>query len=115
MAFLAVSGERESEEIVGSSCYFVNPTTNLAEVAYMVAPEWQGAGLGKALQQRMAEHAQHHGVRGFKAEILRTNAPMIALAQRGGDNVHIAWNEDSCEIVTLFEKQLPAERPVPRV
>ena len=45
VAFLAVTGPRENEEVVGSACYFLNPTTNLAEVAFMVAPEWQGLGL----------------------------------------------------------------------
>ena len=50
VAFLAVTGPRENEVVVGSGCYFLNPTTNLAEVAFMVAPEWQGAGLGTALQ-----------------------------------------------------------------
>src|SRR4029453_3514060 len=33
--------------------YFLSPTTNLAEVAFMVAPEFQGAGLGTALQTRL--------------------------------------------------------------
>jgi len=106
VAFLAVAGEREQEEIVGSSCYFLNPTTNIAEVAYMVAQEWQGSGLGKALQQRMAEHARHRGVRGFKAEILRNNAPMIALAQRGGGNVNVTWNDDTCEVYSYFEESV---------
>jgi GNAT superfamily N-acetyltransferase len=50
---------------------FLNPTTNLAEVAFMVAPEWQGRGLGSALQRRLQEYASARGVRGFTAEIWR--------------------------------------------
>ena len=69
VAFLAVTGPRENEVVVGSGCYFLNPTTNLAEVAFMVAPEWQGAGLGTALQDRLQEYAVSRGVRGFVAEI----------------------------------------------
>ncbi len=102
VAFLAVAGERESEEIVGGSCYFVHHATNIAEVAYMVARDWQGAGLGSALQQRLKEHALRCGVRGFKSEILRANAPMIALAHRGGERVEVAWNEDLCEVTAYF-------------
>ena len=45
-------------KIVGQSCYFVDPSTNLAETAFMVHPDWQGTGLGAALQRRMAEHAR---------------------------------------------------------
>ena len=102
VAFLAVAGERENEVIVGSSCYYVDHSTNLAEAGFMVAEAWQGTGLGKALQQRMKEHALRCGVRGFKYEILRSNAPMIALAQRGGEQVRVAWNEDACEVYAYF-------------
>jgi RimJ/RimL family protein N-acetyltransferase len=54
VAFLAVTGPRENEEVVGSACYFLNPTTNLAEGAFMVSPKWQGAGVGTALQARLS-------------------------------------------------------------
>ncbi len=58
MAFAAIVGERESERIGGSSCYFVDPATGLADVAYMVDPEWQGAGLGSLLEARTIEYAR---------------------------------------------------------
>jgi acyl-CoA hydrolase/RimJ/RimL family protein N-acetyltransferase len=109
VAYLAVAGERENEEIVGSSCYFLRHATNVAEVAFMVARAWQGAGLGKALQQRMREHAERRGVRGFVSEILRSNAPMIALAQRGSENVRVNWTEDTCEVFAYFGAAGPAD------
>ena len=63
VALVAVTGQRESEVVIGSGCYFLNPTTNLAEVAFMVAPEWQGAGLGTALQSRLQDYAVSRGAR----------------------------------------------------
>jgi GNAT superfamily N-acetyltransferase len=39
----------------------------------MVAPEFQGAGLGTALQARLQEHAMSRNVRGFVFEILARN------------------------------------------
>ena len=39
MVFTAVIGERENIKVIDSSCYFVDPTDNLAEVAYMIRPE----------------------------------------------------------------------------
>ena len=47
MAFAAVVGPRAHERIVAASSYYLSPATGLAEVAYMVDPEWQGAGLGR--------------------------------------------------------------------
>lgn len=42
VAFLAVTGDPENEKVVGSSGYIVNPSTNMAEVAYMIRSDWQG-------------------------------------------------------------------------
>jgi len=33
MAFVAVTGSWEHEEVVGNACYYVNPATRLADVA----------------------------------------------------------------------------------
>jgi RimJ/RimL family protein N-acetyltransferase len=106
VAFLAVIGPRESEEVIGSACYFLNPTTNIAEVAFMVAPAWQGAGLGKALQQRLREYAIGRGVRGFEAEILPRNARMLSLAEHAQGQVTTTRDEDSVHVVVLFDEEL---------
>ena len=71
---------------MAQSCYFIDPGTNFAETAFMVHPDWQGSGLGGALQQRMAEHARQRGVLGFVAEIMASNEPMIRLAQKAAGN-----------------------------
>lgn len=102
MAFLAMAGERENETVVGSACYFLNPTTNLAEAAYMIHPQWQGLGLGRILQQRMIEYAQPRGLRGFTLEILTTNDKMINLAKSGSDKVSIERSGGTYEVVMLF-------------
>ncbi len=101
MAFVAAVGEREHDTIIGSSCYFLNPTTNLAEVAYMILPEWQGVGLGTLLQNRMAEYARTKGIRGFTAEILDENVKMKKLAQNS-PNVSMKNIEGTFEVTMLF-------------
>ena len=84
MAFAAIVGEREAERIVASSCYFLDPATGFADVAYMVDPEWQGIGLGSLLQRRTIEYARSRGVRGFTADVLTENAPMLAVFRGSG-------------------------------
>jgi len=102
VAFLAVTGPRESEEVVGSACYFLSPTTNLAEVAFMVSPEWQGVGLGTALQARLQEYAISRGVRGFVAEILPGNTSMLQLAARAAGTMTTSRDEDAVHVTVLF-------------
>ena len=101
MAFMAVVGERENEKVIGSSCYFVDSTDNLAEVAYMIRPEWQKCGLGTALQQRMTEYAKSKGLRGFKASILAENEKMQKVIQKG-KNVTFSRCGHEFEVVSLF-------------
>ena len=50
MAFVVFHGERESKTLVGSAFYAVDPSRNMADVAYMILHEWQGMGLGSLLQ-----------------------------------------------------------------
>ena len=58
MAVAAVVGEPESERVVGIATYYLDPSTGLADVAYMVDPEWQGVGVAGALQARAIEYAR---------------------------------------------------------
>ncbi|MCP4691183.1 MAG: GNAT family N-acetyltransferase [Desulfobacterales bacterium] len=101
MALMAVIGGEDKERVIGSSCYFVDPSTNLAEVAYMIMPEFQSLGLGSALQQKMAEYAKARGVRGFKAEILLENEKMLRLAQSGFET-KVELKGDVYEVISYF-------------
>jgi len=84
MAFVAVVGSREQESIVASCCYYLNSSTNNADVAYLVHPEWQGLGLGTILQERLIEYARSRGVSGFTADILTTNSGMLRVFEKSG-------------------------------
>ena len=102
VAFIATTGSREEEQIIGQSCYFINPSTNLADTAFMAHPGWQGCGLGSALQACMAVHATKRGVRGFVADILPTNAKMLRLAHSSSYAVQVQRNQDSVQVTQLF-------------
>ncbi len=102
VAFVAVAGPREASEIVAQACYFINPTTNLADTAFMVHPDWQGSGLGTALQNCMAAHAKKRGLRGFVADVLPGNTRMLRLARNGPPTVQVEKNADSVHITQLF-------------
>jgi acyl-CoA hydrolase/GNAT superfamily N-acetyltransferase len=102
VALLAVTGTREQPTLVAHGMYVIDPSTNLAETAFIVHPDWQGLGLGRALQQRLAEHAQARGVRGFVADILPTNERMIRLALAGPGQPRRDSQGSSVLITTLF-------------
>jgi RimJ/RimL family protein N-acetyltransferase len=101
MAFAAVTGPPEHERIVGTSSYYLDPGTGLADVGYMVDPEWQGSGLGGALHGRMLEYARDHGVRGFRADVLATNAAMMRVFRRGGHAIGVGSVDEGAQEVTI--------------
>ncbi len=73
MAFAAVVGPAEREQIVAASSYYRNPATALGEVAYMV-----DSGLARPRPRDADARAnpgicRGHGLRGFTADVLPTN------------------------------------------
>jgi acetyltransferase len=50
-----------------------------AEFAIAVADAWQGLGLGRALMQRLAEHARARGLARLHGEVLDHNRRMLGL------------------------------------
>ena len=110
VAFVAVTGPRENETVIGSSCYFVNQATNFAETAFMIDGEWQSMGIGSALQTCMKDYAIERGLRGFVAEILASNEKMTRLARGASRNVSIERDGDSCHVTMLFDKEYRVRR-----
>ena len=102
MAFAAVVGPSEHERIVAASSYYLSPVTGLAEVAYMVDPEWQGTGLGGLLHARMFEYARARGVRGFRADVLMGNTRMMRVFKRAGHQLSVKTSAGISEVTMLF-------------
>ncbi len=102
VGFVAATGSRENPQIVGQACYFIDPSTNLAETAFIVSPDWQGCGLGTALQMRMMKDAAQRGVRGFVAEIMSTNDAMIRLAKGGCSSLSTESMGSTVRVTALF-------------
>jgi len=102
MAFAAVVGSWEEETVVGSGCFYTDPSTNLADVAYMIHPDWQGRGLGTILQQRLIEYARSLGLRGFTADVLTENEKMLAVFKKSGCQVEAKVSSGVFEVTMLF-------------
>jgi acyl-CoA hydrolase/GNAT superfamily N-acetyltransferase len=102
MAFAAVVGPSAHERIVAASCYYLNPATGLAEVAYMVDPDWQGAGLGGTLHAGLVEYAREHGARGLTADVQLGNSRMMRIFNRGDHSLSVKTNAGVEELTMLF-------------
>lgn len=103
MAFAAVVGAQETERVVGIASYVRDQQTGLADVAYLVDPQWQGRGLGRALHERTMDYARRHGVSGFTADVMKGNDAMLTIFRRSPGALEILEENDRYEIVLTFE------------
>ncbi len=105
-ALAAYVGEEGQERFVGVARWFLDRSTNMAEVAFTVHPEWQGMGLGRFLFQILVDVAREQGIAGFTAEVLRDNRRMLNIFYRSGFDVHTQAEEDVYLISFRFDSQM---------
>lgn len=103
MAFAAVTGDIENERLVGSCCYFADPSTRLADVAFMIHPDYQGKGLGTILVQRLMDYARRNDLRGFTADVLSENKPMLRVFEKSGAKMDSNLSSGVFEVTLLFQ------------
>lgn len=76
IAIVATIPEAHGDEIIGVGRYYLDETTNLAEVAFTVRDNWQNKGIGTALLKQLIYIGKRNGITGFVAEVLRENKIM---------------------------------------
>lgn len=89
MALVALVSEDDRERLIGVGRWGLDPSTNMADVAFLVQDAYQGRGLGTLLLRRLMELAREQGIRGFTADVLAENHRMLEL-----------FHESGCELTT---------------
>ncbi|MBV8956895.1 MAG: GNAT family N-acetyltransferase, partial [Solirubrobacterales bacterium] len=103
-ALIAQSGS--PVEIIAHAAY-VRENEERAEVAFLVADEWQGRGISTILLAHLAMVAEQQRVATFTAEVLPVNHRMIEVFRESGFPVAMRSTPDAIEIE--FPTSLSAE------
>ncbi len=69
----------QGDEIVGVARYVVQPDAAAADIAVVVADDWQRHGVGMLLMRRLARLARRRGVRSFTGDIAGENVAALHL------------------------------------
>ena len=80
----ALSGEDDSERIVALASFVRLRDPSSAEVAFTVADELQGRGVGTRLLEQLAESAADAGISEFVAEVMPDNRAMLGVFADAG-------------------------------
>ncbi len=93
MAFIAV-GTNESglSEMLGVARAFADPDNARAEFAVLVRSDLKGAGLGRALLEKIIRYCRSRGTRELFGEVLAENRRMLELAAALGFHVDASDN-----------------------
>jgi acetyltransferase len=87
MAFVAVSGESGSPEILGEARMMVSPDGDSAEFGILVRSDLKRRGIGRALLEKLIDYSRSRGKGSLIGQIDAANEAMIALARRCGMDV----------------------------
>ncbi|MBW2606755.1 MAG: GNAT family N-acetyltransferase [Deltaproteobacteria bacterium] len=79
LTIVAVVGEFGFGRVVGIGEYLLDPSKNIAEVAFSISKEFQGKGLGKILLKKLCMAARENGIAGLVAYTSPGNKGMIKL------------------------------------
>jgi len=84
VALIATTLQEGRERQVGVARFVREACGETAEIALVVADEWQGRGLGRRLLHGLIASARRHGVRHLVGTTLSDNVAMVGLAHALG-------------------------------
>jgi ribosomal protein S18 acetylase RimI-like enzyme len=74
-----------------------------AEIAFEVADDYQGRGIGSTLVRELAADARAAGIRELVATVCGDNAPAVSLLKRIATSLHVRWSGGAQELVVGLE------------
>ena len=74
-----VAVEEGGGGIIAGGCRYIVVRPGRAEVAFFVADECQGQGIGKALMRHLVAIGREAGLKEIVADVLEGNAPMLSV------------------------------------
>ena len=93
---VAVSGEEE--RVIGHA-FYVTVSGQRAEVAFTIANEFQGRGLGSILLGQLAQVASANGIEIFEAEVVAANHRMLHVFRASGFPIEVSANTGQLRVV----------------
>ena len=97
-AFGLVACSGNEERVVGHA-FYVAVADQRAEVAFTIANEFQGRGLGSILLGQLAQVASANGIQIFEAEVVAANHRMLHVFRASGFPIEVSANAGQLRVV----------------
>lgn len=103
LTLIAVVGESGFDRVVGVGEYLLLMDRNMAEVAFTVAKDYQGKGLGKKFILKLAAAAREHGISGLVAYTAPHNQSMINLFRKLPYKIKTSFDGEALSLSCKFD------------
>jgi acyl-CoA hydrolase/GNAT superfamily N-acetyltransferase len=107
MAIVGVMGNEapdRQEQIIALGHYVRDPVTNNAEVAFTIHHDYQNMGIGSFLLNHLCMIAVDRNIRGFTADVLARNTPMMKVFSKTGYPLKVKLEYGVYELEIPFEE-----------
>jgi acyl-CoA hydrolase/L-amino acid N-acyltransferase YncA len=105
MTLVALVGEFGFGKVVGMAEYFLNETSNMAEVSVAVANDFKRRGVGSILLKKLSEAACRREITGFLAFTSHQNKAMMNLFKTLPYQVHTKVEDDMMVLTCRFDER----------
>lgn len=104
LTIVAVVGEFGFGTVVGIGEYLLDPSKNIAEVAFSISKEFQGKGLGKILLKKLCMAARENGIAGLVAYTSPGNKGMTKLFNTLPFKIKTFFDGDMLSLTCRFDE-----------
>jgi acyl-CoA hydrolase/GNAT superfamily N-acetyltransferase len=104
LSLVVTIGPREDRKIIAEARYMITPGDDYPDVAFMVDENYRGHGLASALLRYLEEIGKERGIKGFRAEVLMSNRPMIKVFEKLPYVLHRTAMEDMVSLKWSFDE-----------
>lgn len=104
LTLIGVVGESGFDRVVAVAEYLLLLDSNMAEVAFTVAKDFQGKGLGNIFLNKLAEAAREHGIAGLVAYTAPHNQAMIGLFKKLPYKIKTSFDGEALSLSCKFDQ-----------
>jgi RimJ/RimL family protein N-acetyltransferase len=99
---VATVKRKKSEKIIGLGQYWIIQNTRYADVAFVIADDYHRKGICEELLVHLSHIAKFYNLRGFMAEVLKSNRAMRNLFEKNG--FHLSNQPNDSDDMLVYYK-----------
>jgi ribosomal protein S18 acetylase RimI-like enzyme len=102
MSIVGIRVEGGKEHIIAEGRYVSDGGSQFADLAFVVDEDYQRIGIASYLYRLLIRIAKENDIKGFTADVLASNRPMIKVFQTGDEEITSKVEDDVYRLTIRF-------------